>query len=234
MTCKPCEEKKVIVQTNKTQSLPKQIEPIITVQPQISKPTMQSDKNCPTEKITHIAKVGDKIVVTMDNCVFHKTKLSKLDIPSFSTINKVVTKIEPVDKGITLTLHNQVTGEEKTELVEFKEATNTVAGIVRLATEAEALAGEHETSTLTPKTSLLLVRQELKIPDNLPLATKETKGIVQLATVDNLNQLDEASVTTPADVQSMINKYLKKQSKTAIHLVGNDGTQLGFLIKEFV
>lgn len=233
MTCKPCEEKKVIVQTNKTQS-PKQIEPVITVQPQISKPTVQSDTHCPTEKITHIAKVGDKIVVTMDNCVFHKTKLSKLDIPSFSTINKVVTKIEPVDKGITLTLHNQVTGEEKTELVEFKEATNTVAGIVRLATEAEALAGKHETSTLTPKTSLLLVRQELKIPDNLPSATKEVKGIVQLATVENLNQLDEASVTTPADVQSMINKYLKKQSETAIHLVGNDGTQLGFLIKEFI
>lgn len=233
MTCKPCEEKKVIVQTNKTQS-PKQIEPVITVQPEIHKPTVQSDTHCPTEKITHIAKVGDKIVVTMDNCVFYKTKLSKLDIPSFSTINKVVTKIEPADKGITLILHNQVTGEEKTELVEFKEATTTTAGIVRLATEAEALAGEHETSTLTPKTSLLLVRQELKIPDNLPLATKEAKGIVQLATVENLNQLDEASVTTPADVQSMINKHLKKQSETAIHLVGNDGTQLGFLIKEFV
>lgn len=233
MTCKPCEEKKVIVQTNKTQS-PKQIEPVITVQPEIHKPTVQSDTHCPTEKITHIAKVGDKIVVTMDNCVFHKTKLSKLDIPSFSTINKVVTKIEPVDKGITLTLHNQVTGEEKIELVEFKEATTTTAGIVRLATEAEALAGEHETSVLTPKTSLLLVRQELKIPDNLPPATKETKGIVQFATIKNLNQLDEASVTTPADVQSMINKYLKKQSETAIHLVGNDGTQLGFLIKEFV
>lgn len=233
MTCKPCEEKKVIVQTNKTQS-PKQIEPVITVQPETHKPTVQSDTHCPTEKITHIAKVGDKIVVTMDNCVFHKTKLSKLDIPSFSTINKVVTKIELADKGITLTLHNQITGEEKTELVEFKEATTTMAGIVRLATEAEALAGEHETSTLTPKTSLLLVRQELKIPDNLPSATKEAKGIVQLATVENLNQLDEASVTTPADVQSMINKYLKKQSETAIHLVGNDGTQLGFLIKEFV
>lgn len=233
MTCKPCEEKKVIVQTNKTQS-PKQIEPVITVQPETHKPTVQSDTHCPTEKITHIAKVGDKIVVTMDNCVFHKTKLSKLDIPSFSTINKVVTKIEPANKGITLTLHNQVTGEEKIELVEFKEATTTTAGIVRLATDAEALAGEHETSVLTPKTSLLLVRQELKIPDNLPSATKEAKGIVQLATVENLNQLDEASVTTPADVQSMINKYLKKQSETAIHLVGNDGTQLGFLIKEFV
>lgn len=233
MTCKPCEEKKVIVQTNKTQS-PKQIEPVITVQPETHKPTVQSDTHCPTEKITHIAKVGDKIVVTMDNCVFHKTKLSKLDIPSFSTINKVVTKIEPANKGITLTFHNQVTGEEKIELVEFKEATTTTAGIVRLATDAEALAGEHETSVLTPKTSLLLVRQELKIPDNLPSATKETKGIIQLATVENLNQLDEASVTTPADVQSMINKYLKKQSETAIHLVGNDGTQLGFLIKEFV
>jgi hypothetical protein len=233
MTCKPCEEKKVIVQTNKTQS-PKQIEPVITVQPEIHKPMVQSDTHCPTEKITHIAKVGDKIVVTMDNCVFHKTKLSKLDIPSFSTINKVVTKIEPADKGITLTLHNQITGEENTELVEFKEATNTIAGIVRLATDAEALAGEHETSTLTPKTSLLLVRQELKIPDNLPTATKEAKGIVQLATVENLNQLDKTSVTSPADVQSMINKYLKKQSETAIHLVGNDGTQLGFLIKEFV
>lgn len=233
MTCKPCEEKKVIVQTNKTQS-PKQIEPVITVQPEIHKPTVQSDTNCPTEKITHIAKVGNKIVVTMDNCVFHKTKLSKLDIPSFSTINKVVTKIEPADKGIILTLHNQITGEEETELVEFKEATNTVAGIVRLATEAEALAGKHETSILTPKTSLLLVRQELKIPDNLPSATKEAKGIVQLAAVENLNQLDETSVTTPADVQSMINKYLKKQSETAIHLVGNDSTQLGFLIKEFV
>lgn len=233
MTCKPCEEKKVIVQTNKTQS-PKQIEPVITVQPEIPKPTVQSDTHCPTEKITHIARVGDKIVVTMDNCVFHKTKLSKLDIPSFSTINKVVTKIEPADKGITLTLHNQITGEEKTELVKFKEATTTTAGIVRLATEAEVLAGEHETSTLTPKTSLLLVQQELKIPDNLPPATKEAKGIVQLATVENLNQLDETSVTTPADVQSMINKYLKKQSETAIHLVSNDGTQLGFLIKEFV
>lgn len=233
MTCKPCEEKKVIVQTNKTQST-KQIESVITVQPETPKPTVQSDTHCPTEKITHIAKVGDKIVVTMDNCVFHKTKLSKLDIPSFSTINKVVTKIEPADKGIILTFHNQITGEEKTELVEFKEATNTMAGIVRLATEVEALAGEHETSVLTPKTSLLLVRQELKISDNLPLATKEDKGIVQLATVENLNQLDEASVTTPSDVQSMINKYLKKQSETAIHLVGNDGTQLGFLIKEFV
>lgn len=200
---------------------------------EVPKVNTVSDK-CPTNKITHIGKAGNSLVVTLDDCTFYKTSLDKLDIPSFSTINKVVTKIEPADKGITLTLHNQITGEEKTELVKFKEATNTIAGIVRLATEVEALAGEHETSVLTPKTSLLLVRQELKIPDNLPSATKETKGIVQLATVENLNQLDKASVTTPADVQSMINKYLKKQSETAIHLVGNDGTQLGFLIKEFV
>lgn len=228
MSCQPCTQTVTV-----TGTLTDSREEITSSISEVPKVNTVSDK-CPTNKITHIGKVGNSLVVTLDDCTFYKTSLDKLDIPSFSTINKVVTKIEPADKGITLTLHNQITGEEKTELVEFKEATTTTAGIVRLATDAEALTGEHETSTLTPKTSLLLVRQELKIPDNLPSATKEAKGIVQLATVENLNQLDGASVTTPADVQSMINKYLKKQSETAIHLVGNDGTQLGFLIKEFV
>lgn len=228
MSCQTCTQTVTV-----TGTLTDSREEITSSISEVPKVNTVSDK-CPTNKITHIGKVGNSLVVTLDDCTFYKTSLDKLDIPSFSTINKVVTKIEPADKGITLTLHNQITGEEKTELVEFKEATTTTAGIVRLATDAEALTGEHETSTLTPKTSLLLVRQELKIPDNLPSATKEAKGIVQLATVENLNQLDGASVTTPADVQSMINKYLKKQSETAIHLVGNDGTQLGFLIKEFV
>lgn len=228
MSCQTCTQTVIV-----TGTLTDSREEITSSISEVPKVNTVSDK-CPTNKITHIGKVGNSLVVTLDDCTFYKTSLDKLDIPSFSTINKVVTKIEPADKGITLTLHNQITGEEKTELVEFKEATTTTAGIVRLATEAEVLAGEHETSTLTPKTSLLLVQQELKIPDNLPPATKEAKGIVQLATVENLNQLDETSVTTPADVQSMINKYLKKQSETAIHLVGNDGTQLGFLIKEFV
>lgn len=228
MSCQTCTQTVIV-----TGTLTDSREEITSSISEVPKVNTVSDK-CPTNKITHIGKVGNSLVVTLDDCTFYKTSLDKLDIPSFSTINKVVTKIEPADKGITLTLHNQITGEEKTELVEFKEATTTTAGIVRLATDAEALTGEHETSTLTPKTSLLLVRQELKIPDNLPSATKEAKGIVQLATVENLNQLDGASVTTPADVQSMINKYLKKQSETAIHLVGNDGTQLGFLIKEFV
>lgn len=228
MSCQPCTQTVTV-----TGTLTDSREEITSSISEVPKVNTVSDK-CPTNKITHIGKVGNSLVVTLDDCTFYKTSLDKLDTPSFSTINKVVTKIEPADKGITLTLHNQITGEEKTELVEFKEATTTTAGIVRLATDAEALTGEHETSTLTPKTSLLLVRQELKIPDNLPSATKEAKGIVQLATVENLNQLDGASVTTPADVQSMINKYLKKQSETAIHLVGNDGTQLGFLIKEFV
>lgn len=228
MSCQTCTQTVIV-----TGTLTDSREEITSSISEVPKVNTVSDK-CPTNKITHIGKVGNSLVVTLDDCTFYKTSLDKLDTPSFSTINKVVTKIEPADKGITLTLHNQITGEEKTELVEFKEATTTTAGIVRLATDAEALTGEHETSTLTPKTSLLLVRQELKIPDNLPSATKEAKGIVQLATVENLNQLDGASVTTPADVQSMINKYLKKQSETAIHLVGNDGTQLGFLIKEFV
>lgn len=228
MSCQTCTQTVIV-----TGTLTDSREEITSSISEVPKVNTVSDK-CPTNKITHMGKVGNSLVVTLDDCTFYKTSLDKLDIPSFSTINKVVTKIEPADKGITLTLHNQITGEEKTELVEFKEATTTTAGIVRLATDAEALTGEHETSTLTPKTSLLLVRQELKIPDNLPSATKEAKGIVQLATVENLNQLDGASVTTPADVQSMINKYLKKQSETAIHLVGNDGTQLGFLIKEFV
>lgn len=228
MSCQPCTQTVIV-----TGTLTDSREEITSSISEVPKVNTVSDK-CPTNKITHIGKVGNSLVVTLDDCTFYRTSSDKLDIPSFSTINKVVTKIEPADKGITLTLHNQITGEEKTELVEFKEATTTTAGIVRLATDAEALTGEHETSTLTPKTSLLLVRQELKIPDNLPSATKEAKGIVQLATVENLNQLDGASVTTPADVQSMINKYLKKQSETAIHLVGNDGTQLGFLIKEFV
>lgn len=228
MSCQTCTQTVIV-----TGTLTDSREEITSSISEVPKVNTVSDK-CPTNKITHIGKVGNSLVVTLDDCTFYRTSLDKLDIPSFSTINKVVTKIEPADKGITLTLHNQITGEEKTELVEFKEATTTTAGIVRLATDAEALTGEHETSTLTPKTSLLLVRQELKIPDNLPSATKEAKGIVQLATVENLNQLDGASVTTPADVQSMINKYLKKQSETAIHLVGNDGTQLGFLIKEFV
>lgn len=228
MSCQPCTQTVTV-----TGTLTDSREEITSSISEVPKVNTVSDK-CPTNKITHIGKVGNSLVVTLDDCTFYRTSSDKLDIPSFSTINKVVTKIEPADKGITLTLHNQITGEEKTELVEFKEATTTTAGIVRLATDAEALTGEHETSTLTPKTSLLLVRQELKIPDNLPSATKEAKGIVQLATVENLNQLDGASVTTPADVQSMINKYLKKQSETAIHLVGNDGTQLGFLIKEFV
>lgn len=228
MSCQTCTQTVTV-----TGTLTDSREEITSSISEVPKVNTVSDK-CPTNKITHIGKVGNSLVVTLDDCTFYKTSLDKLDIPSFSTINKVVTKIEPAGKGITLTLHNQITGEEKTELVEFKEATTTTAGIVRLATDVEALTGEHETSTLTPKTSLLLVRQELKIPDNLPSATKEAKGIVQLATVENLNQLDGASVTTPADVQSMINKYLKKQSETAIHLVGNDGTQLGFLIKEFV
>lgn len=79
---------------------------------EVPKVNTVSDK-CPTNKITHIGKVGNSLVVTLDDCTFYKTSLDKLDLLSFGKATEVVTDVVKRDAVIVVIKTNLLTGETK-------------------------------------------------------------------------------------------------------------------------
>ena len=92
--------------------------PIITKKPEPKIPVTQltvceSDSkqnlievtHCPTNKITTISKMGNKVVVTMDDCLYYEAELDTLDLSTLQTNSgKVVVKVD-ANADNSLTVH---------------------------------------------------------------------------------------------------------------------------------
>lgn len=111
MTCKPCTQT-ITVTGTLTNSKGVVVSSVSHV-PKPSVPISSQNNTCPTNSITHIGKVGNKIVVTMDDCTFYTTSLDKLDLASFNTVAEVVTDVSKQDDKFIITKTNLFTGEVK-------------------------------------------------------------------------------------------------------------------------
>lgn len=96
----------------------------------------------------------------------------------------------------------------------FDAATDTVAGIVELATEAETTAGTDTTRAVTPAGAAALV--SAGIPD----ASDTVKGKVELATnAETTTGTDTTRATTPANVKAAIDARVVAASETVSGIV---------------
>lgn len=207
-------------------------------------PTQNKENTSTPVTVKHIGKVKDKILVAMDNGIYYRIPLNKLDIPSFSTINSVITDVTPKDGKILIAYHNQLTGVKTEKEVELGNASFTSIGMVRFATESEALAGTITNAVLTPKTSLLQIKKVLENSDNIVEATNTKKGIVRLASVTEALSNTGSEVLTSETGTALIKQEMKKTNnlpvasessignvKLSTKLLGNDGTTvLGYLV----
>lgn len=235
MPCKPCNDKLEIVNATVTRTVPNTLGSVVTVNAatnsnlntEIANPV----NHCPTNKITHIGKVNDDIVVTMDDCTFYKAKLNKLNIASFSTINSVMSGIAVKDNSLVITLHNQITGEESTKTVQLVKATTKEFGTVRFATEEEVLLGTSSTVVMSPASTAELTKHIVSDTSNLPKASNTSAGTVKFATSTDIKNSSNNVAVTPADVNGIITNKITEFSKAGITIYGNDGkTVLGKLI----
>lgn len=130
-----------------------------------TKPT--EPKECPT--IEKLLGMGDTIYAIMsDNTVMEipRSKLQLCDEKGLPT--QVVTDAKKSDDSLLLTLTNLETGEEST--VTFTpavaptvdNATESAAGIVRLATQQEVVAGTSTNTAVTPATLAHALAEKLK------------------------------------------------------------------------
>lgn len=207
-------------------------------------PSQNKQSSCPTNTVKHIGKVKDKILVAMDNGTYYRIPLNKLDIPSFSTINSVITDVTPKDGKILIAYHNQLTGVKTEKEVELGNASTTSIGMVRYATDAESLEGTNTVAVLTPKTSLVQIKKELQKPESIIAATNTNAGIVRLASTTEALSNTGSEVLTSETGTALIKQEMKKAAnlpvasntsmgnvKLSTKLLGNDGTTvLGYLV----
>lgn len=149
--------------------------------------------DCPT--IEKLLGMGDTIYAIMsDNTVMEvpRSKLQLCDEKGLPT--QVVTDAKKSDDSLLLTLTKLETGEEST--VTFtaavaptvNNATESAAGIVRLATQQEAAAGTSTNTAITPATLANALVEKLK-----DYATKTamneaiTKALASYTTTDGMN-----------------------------------------------
>ena len=107
MNCKPCNKSSTVTGTlNVTDT---SVQSNITNVPKVK--LIPSTNHCPDNAVKKIGKVGNKIIITMDDCTFYQASLDKIDLASFNKIATVITDIQKVDNKLVITKTNQLTGE---------------------------------------------------------------------------------------------------------------------------
>ena len=103
--------------------------------------------------------------------------------------------------GQTVALNENIawSGTQWESLGGHTNASETVAGIAEIATQAEVLAGTDDTRIVTP----------LKLHKAVPAASETVKGIVELAnTAETRTGTDKTRVVTPAGLKAVLDLKL--------------------------
>ena len=96
------------------------IPPRVVKCPDIGKSVTIAGSKCPINKVTSITKLGNKIIVTLNDCTYYEADLSVLDLSSFNLVDKVITKVEVNSETNTLTVTYQDSKTGKTSIEDIK------------------------------------------------------------------------------------------------------------------
>ena len=197
--------------------------PIITKKPEPKIPVTQvtvcgSDSkqnlievtHCPTNKITTISKMGNKVVVTMDDCLYYEAELDTLDLSTLQTNSgKVVVKVD-ANADNSLTVHYR----------DLKSGTDTKE-VITLPPEIHITAG----SIGKDKNSIVLEMNDGSVVIIDMTLLKE--GIISNIT-NTIKQLVDDGLT---DIKTLINNLTQKVEQYKIKETTLDPTSHVFTIK---
>ncbi len=232
MTCKTCNTP--VVSCSCSDSNVTTLPPITTVTPV---------NHCPDNLIVSIGKVKDKIVVTMNDCTFYETNLNKLDLISFMNTLKVVTKVAIKDSDFIFTLRDPVSNTDTELVITPPKATNNIYGMVKYATDVEALVSTLVDVSMNPKTTLALILQELAKEDNYPKASYANIGVTKYADITDVKAKSGTTALTPEMAEELVKELLKTITvpeattttlgsvKKGIAMLDNSGNPLGYLVQ---
>lgn len=100
-------------------------------------------------------------------------------------------------------LNNSIVISEETDEITFEaqDASETLAGVIEIATQPEVDAGTDSTKAVTPSTLTPFVSN----PANLPNATETSRGIAEIATqVEVDTGVDDEKIVTPAKLNTYV------------------------------
>lgn len=104
----------------------------VTVCGSDSKQNLIEATHCPTNKITTISKMGDKVVVTMDDCLYYEAELDTLDLSTLQTNSgKVVVKVDAnADNSLTVHYRDLKSGADTKEVITLPPEIHITAGSI--------------------------------------------------------------------------------------------------------
>ena len=88
--------------------------------------------SCPTNKPISIAKIGNKLIISMNDCTYYEVDLSVLDMKSINATDVVVTKVsyDSIKHSITVTYRNNQTGDETEVVANLNPEIHLVKGSI--------------------------------------------------------------------------------------------------------
>lgn len=112
----------------------------------VQNPTPTVVNHCPTNRIQTISKIGDKVIVTMDDCTFYESDEDTLDLRTFNLSDVSVIKItsNPDDNTLAVIYHNNRTGKDKTEILSLPDEVYVNSG----STNSDTLTLVHNTGSV--------------------------------------------------------------------------------------
>lgn len=197
--------------------------PIITKKPEPKLPVTQvttcssgSKQNpievthCPTNKIVTISKMGNKVIVTMDNCQYYEAELDTLDLSTLQTNSgKVVVKVDAnADNSLTVHYRNLKSGADTKEVITFPPEIHVTAGSIGKDKNSIVLE-MNDGSVVTIDVTLL------------------KEGIISNIT-NTIKQLVDNGLT---DIKTLINNLTRKVEQYKIKETALDPTSHVFTIK---
>lgn len=98
-----------------------------------SEPSKVTQSKCPTNRIISISRLGDKVVVTLNDCTYYETDLSTIDFSTFSTgsgLTVISVKAKESGNVLEVTYRDINTGEITKEDVIIKGDTQDIENLI--------------------------------------------------------------------------------------------------------
>lgn len=197
--------------------------PIITKKPEPKIPVTQvtvcgsgSKQNpievthCPTNKIATISKMGNKVVVTMDDCLYYEAELDTLDLSTLQTNSgKMVVKVDAnADNSLTVHYRDLKSGADTKEVITLPSEIYITSGSI----------GKDKNSIVLEMNDGSVVTIDM---------TLLKEGIISNIT-NTIKQLVDNGLT---DIKTLINNLTQKVEQYKIKETTLDPTSHVFTIK---
>lgn len=173
-------------------------------------PSKVTQSKCPTNRIISISKLGDKVVVTLNDCTYYEADLSTIDLSTLQTNSgKVVVKVDAnADNSLTVHYRDLKSGADTKEVITLPPEIHITAGSI----------GKDKNSIVLEMNDGSVVTIDM---------TLLKEGIISSIT-NTINQLVDNGLT---DIKTLINNLTQKVEQYKIKETTLNPTSHVFTIK---